>query len=125
MRTGTRRPEAVPFSRCAVQKVDRFLLLRYESWSHSTCAPSTHHCDWATSGLWRISAHLSGCPYRSALDRLDAVWTRLDEPKPDEVALAGGVGRNGSLRDRIGRWGRQHGVRVRFPDKRYCTTTPP
>ncbi|HEX9459932.1 MAG TPA: tRNA (adenosine(37)-N6)-threonylcarbamoyltransferase complex transferase subunit TsaD [Thermoanaerobaculia bacterium] len=54
-------------------------------------------------------------------DRLDAVWTRLGEPKPDEVALAGGVAANGSLRDRIAGWGRQHGVIVRVPEKRYCT----
>lgn len=54
-------------------------------------------------------------------DRLDAVWTRLAEPKPDEVALAGGVAANGSLRDRIAGWGRQHGVIVRVPEKRYCT----
>lgn len=54
-------------------------------------------------------------------DRLDAVWTRLDQPKPDEVALAGGVAANGSLRDRIAGWGRQHGVLVRVPEKRYCT----
>jgi len=54
-------------------------------------------------------------------DRLDAVWTRLDRPKPDEVALAGGVAANGSLRDRIAGWGRQHGVLVRVPEKRYCT----
>jgi len=54
-------------------------------------------------------------------DRLDAVWTRLSEPKPDEVALAGGVAANGSLRGRIAGWGRQHGVRVRVPEKRYCT----
>jgi len=54
-------------------------------------------------------------------DRLDAVWKRLDQPKPDEVALAGGVAANGSLRDRIAGWGRQHGVLVRVPEKRYCT----
>jgi N6-L-threonylcarbamoyladenine synthase len=54
-------------------------------------------------------------------DRLDAVWTRLGEPKPDEVALAGGVAANSSLRDRIAGWGRQHGVIVRVPEKRYCT----
>jgi N6-L-threonylcarbamoyladenine synthase len=54
-------------------------------------------------------------------DRLDAVWKRLGEQKPDEVALAGGVAANGSLRDRIAGWGRQHGVIVRVPEKRYCT----
>jgi N6-L-threonylcarbamoyladenine synthase len=54
-------------------------------------------------------------------DRLDTVWTRINTPKPDEVALAGGVAANGSLRERIAGWGRQHGVIVRVPEKRYCT----
>jgi N6-L-threonylcarbamoyladenine synthase len=54
-------------------------------------------------------------------DRLDAIWSGLDAPKPDEVALAGGVAANGRLRDRIAGWGRQHGVLVRVPEKRYCT----
>lgn len=54
-------------------------------------------------------------------DRLDTIWSRLDAPKPDEVAVAGGVAANGSLRDRIAGWGRQHGVVVRVPEKRYCS----
>jgi tRNA N6-adenosine threonylcarbamoyltransferase len=54
-------------------------------------------------------------------DRLDAVWSRLDAPKPAEVAIAGGVAANGPLRDRMAAWGRQKDVVVRLPEKRYCT----
>jgi N6-L-threonylcarbamoyladenine synthase len=54
-------------------------------------------------------------------DRLDVVWSRLDAPKPAEVAIAGGVAANGPLRNRIGTWGHQKGVVVRLPEKRYCT----
>jgi len=54
-------------------------------------------------------------------DRLDAIWSQLDAPKPAEVALAGGVAANGSVRQRIAEWGRQHDLIVRVPEKRYCT----
>jgi N6-L-threonylcarbamoyladenine synthase len=54
-------------------------------------------------------------------DRLDAIWSQLDAPKPAEVALAGGVAANGSVRQRIAEWGRHHGLIVRVPEKRYCT----
>lgn len=54
-------------------------------------------------------------------DRLDAVWSRLEHPRPTEVAIAGGVAANGTLRDRIVEWGRVHNVIVRLPEKRYCT----
>lgn len=53
-------------------------------------------------------------------DRLEVVWSRL-EPKPAEVAIAGGVAANGTLRERIEAWGRERGVIVRLPEKRYCT----
>jgi N6-L-threonylcarbamoyladenine synthase len=54
-------------------------------------------------------------------DRLDSVWKKLDEPKPAEVAIAGGVAANGVLRDRILAWGSERGLVVRVPEKRYCT----
>jgi N6-L-threonylcarbamoyladenine synthase len=54
-------------------------------------------------------------------DRLDAIWSQLDSPKPAEVALAGGVAANGNVRQRIAEWGRQHDLIVRVPEKRYCT----
>ncbi|MGZ8868406.1 MAG: tRNA (adenosine(37)-N6)-threonylcarbamoyltransferase complex transferase subunit TsaD [Thermoanaerobaculia bacterium] len=54
-------------------------------------------------------------------DRLDAVWRRIDDPKPAEIAIAGGVAANGVLRDRIEQWGSERGLIVRLPEKRYCT----
>jgi len=40
---------------------------------------------------------------------------------PAELAIAGGVAANGVLRERVGAWGRERGVTVRLPEKRYCT----
>jgi N6-L-threonylcarbamoyladenine synthase len=54
-------------------------------------------------------------------DRLDSVWKRIDEPKPTEVAIAGGVAANGVIRERIRAWGEERGVLVRLPEKIYCT----
>jgi len=54
-------------------------------------------------------------------DRLDAVWSRLEDPKPAEVAIAGGVAANGVIRERMMDWGRARGLVVRLPEKRYCT----
>jgi N6-L-threonylcarbamoyladenine synthase len=54
-------------------------------------------------------------------DRLDTVWSRLDSPKPSEVAIAGGVAANGALRERMSKWGEAHDLMVRLPEKRYCT----
>lgn len=54
-------------------------------------------------------------------DRLERVWDRLGDPRPKEVALAGGVAANGVLRDRMAEWGDKRGVIVRLPEKRFCT----
>ena len=56
-------------------------------------------------------------------DRLDAVWSRVRQTPPPvtEIAIAGGVAANGTLRDRIVEWGRVHNVIVRLPEKRFCT----
>jgi N6-L-threonylcarbamoyladenine synthase len=54
-------------------------------------------------------------------DRLDSVWSRLDEPKPTEAAIAGGVAANGVLREHMLEWGKARGLIVRLPEKRYCT----
>jgi len=59
--------------------------------------------------------------FEQLFDRLEVIWSRLDEPRPTEVAIAGGVAANGVLRERIGAWGEQKGVIVRLPEKRYCT----
>jgi N6-L-threonylcarbamoyladenine synthase len=58
------------------------------------------------------------------IDRLSVIWARLaksGEAMPTEVAIAGGVAANGALRDRVAKWGEKHDVRVRLPERRYCT----
>jgi N6-L-threonylcarbamoyladenine synthase len=59
--------------------------------------------------------------FAQLFDRLETVWSRFDQPKPTEVAMAGGVAANGVLRERIQAWGERRGVVVRLPEKRYCT----
>lgn len=59
--------------------------------------------------------------FAQLFERLDAVWQRLQNPKPTEVAVAGGVAANGVLRERIMEWGARRGLTVRLPEKRYCT----
>ena len=54
-------------------------------------------------------------------DRLERTWQRLEEPKPAEVAIAGGVAANGVLRERMLAWGERRGLLVRLPEKRFCT----
>lgn len=54
-------------------------------------------------------------------DRLDTVWPALEDPKPAEVAIAGGVAANGVLREQILAWGERRGIVVRLPAKLYCT----
>jgi len=59
--------------------------------------------------------------FAQLFDRIEAVWPRLEEPKPKEVTLAGGVAANGVLRERLQAWGEGRGLIVRLPEKRYCT----
>jgi N6-L-threonylcarbamoyladenine synthase len=54
-------------------------------------------------------------------DRLDTIWPRLGATPPSEVAVAGGVAANGSLRQRMAAWGAARHVTVRLPEKLYCT----
>jgi N6-L-threonylcarbamoyladenine synthase len=54
-------------------------------------------------------------------DRLDVIWSRLGAPLPTEVALAGGVAANDTLRERLAGWGGRRDVLVRLPEKRFCT----
>jgi len=59
--------------------------------------------------------------FAQLFDRLNAIWSRLPPPRPTEVAIAGGVAANGTLREKIQAWGRDRGIIVRLPEKRYCT----
>jgi tRNA N6-adenosine threonylcarbamoyltransferase len=59
--------------------------------------------------------------FAQLFDRLDTIWRRLQPPMPTDVAIAGGVAANGTLREKMLAWGRARGVVVRLPEKRYCT----
>ncbi len=59
--------------------------------------------------------------FAQLFDRLDALWSKLGTPLPSEVAIAGGVAANGTLRDRLTAWGAARGIPVQIPEKRYCT----
>jgi len=59
--------------------------------------------------------------FAQLFDRLESIWSRLETPRPTEIAIAGGVAANGVLRERVEEWGRAKGVIVRLPEKRYCT----
>jgi N6-L-threonylcarbamoyladenine synthase len=54
-------------------------------------------------------------------DRLEVIWSRLDNPKPTDVAVAGGVAANTAVRERLAAWAEKRGVIVRLPEKRFCT----
>jgi len=59
--------------------------------------------------------------FEQLFDRLNSIWSRLRAPLPTEVAIAGGVAANGTLRDRMLAWGAERRVTVRLPEKVYCT----
>ncbi|MBK5259304.1 MAG: tRNA (adenosine(37)-N6)-threonylcarbamoyltransferase complex transferase subunit TsaD [Thermoanaerobaculia bacterium] len=59
--------------------------------------------------------------FAQLFNRLESAWERLEEPRPSEIAIAGGVAANGVLRERIAVWGARRGVVVRLPEKEYCT----
>ena len=59
--------------------------------------------------------------FAQLFDRLNTMWDRLQPPMPTEAAIAGGVAANGTLRERMLAWGRERGVIVRLPEKRFCT----
>ena len=59
--------------------------------------------------------------FAQLFDRIEAVWAKLESPKPTEVAMAGGVAANGVLRERILAWGAERNLTIRVPEKRYCT----
>jgi len=57
------------------------------------------------------------------LDRLESVWSSLgsgSEP-PTELALAGGVAANETLRRRVEEWSLQRSITPRLPERAFCT----
>jgi len=77
--------------------------------------------DGDASTLADFCATFQDALFDQLFDRLETIYARLDEPKPREVAIAGGVAANGVLRERIAAWGERNGLIVRIPEKRYCT----
>ncbi|MEO8382938.1 MAG: tRNA (adenosine(37)-N6)-threonylcarbamoyltransferase complex transferase subunit TsaD [Acidobacteriota bacterium] len=59
--------------------------------------------------------------FAQLFDRIERVWDALEEPKPTELAMAGGVAANGVLRERILDWGERRSLVVRVPEKVFCT----
>ncbi|HEV7921748.1 MAG TPA: tRNA (adenosine(37)-N6)-threonylcarbamoyltransferase complex transferase subunit TsaD [Thermoanaerobaculia bacterium] len=80
-----------------------------------------HDINVESSSLADFCATFQDALFAQLFDRLDTLWSRVDEPRPTEVAIAGGVAANGVLRERILQWGERRGVAVRLPQKRYCT----
>ncbi len=79
------------------------------------------HVSGDASALADFCATFQDALIAQLFDRLDVVWSRLESPVPTELAIAGGVAANGTLRDRVAQWGREKGVLVRLPEKKFCT----
>ncbi len=77
--------------------------------------------DGDASTLGDFCATFQDALFAQLFDRIEAVWALLDDPKPTEVAMAGGVAANGVLRERILAWGERRGLTVRLPEKYFCT----
>jgi len=77
--------------------------------------------DGDASTLADFCATFQDALFDQLFDRLETIYARLDEPKPRELAIAGGVAANGVLRERITAWGEKRGLIIRLPEKRYCT----
>jgi N6-L-threonylcarbamoyladenine synthase len=78
----------------------------------------------AARDLASFCATFQSALFDQLFDRLETVWSQLSrqrEPMPAEIAIAGGVAANGTLRERIAAWGESRRVTVRLPEKRYCT----
>jgi N6-L-threonylcarbamoyladenine synthase len=82
------------------------------------------HIDGDPQTLADFCATFQDALFAQLFDRLETIWARLGgtgEDMPSELAIAGGVAANGVLRERAVGWGRERGVVVRLPEKRYCT----
>jgi N6-L-threonylcarbamoyladenine synthase len=80
-----------------------------------------HNINVESPSLADFCATFQDALFAQLFNRLDTMWSRIGDPRPTEVVMAGGVAANGVLRERILQWGEQHGVVVRLPEKRYCT----
>jgi N6-L-threonylcarbamoyladenine synthase len=128
--TGTADPKRFPFP--VAQFKDDSLDFSYSGIKAGAIRLAREHgihIDGDAAALGDFCATFQDALIAQLFDRLDAVWVRLDEqmdeqmdePKPAEVAIAGGVAANGVLRERMKAWGDERGLIVRLPEKHYCT----
>ncbi len=121
-RLGHADPKRFPFA--VPQFKDESLDFSYSGIKASAIRLAREHVIGADGDPQRLAdfcATFQDALFAQLFDRLEAVWTRLEMPKPRELAMAGGVAANGVLRERIEAWGSGRGLTVRLPEKRYCT----
>lgn len=121
-RAGTADPKRFPFP--VPQFKDESLDFSYSGIKAGAIRLAREHsirADADPAALGDFCATFQDALFAQLFDRLESVWRRLEDPKPTELAMAGGVAANGVLRDRIVGWGESRGLIVRLPEKRYCT----
>jgi N6-L-threonylcarbamoyladenine synthase len=82
------------------------------------------HVDGDPARMADFCAAFQNALFEQLFERLSQIWTRLHrdgEVMPEEVAVAGGVAANGTVRERVREWGVERGLVVRLPERRYCT----
>lgn len=121
-REGKADPKRFPFP--VPQFKDESLDFSYSGIKAGAIRLAREHAVNATgdpSTLADFCATFQDALFAQLFNRLDAAWRRLGDPQPAEIAIAGGVAANGVLRERMQAWGRERGLLVRLPEKRYCT----
>lgn len=121
-RAGTADPKRFPFP--VPQFKDESLDFSYSGIKAGAIRLAREHsirAEGDPAALADFCATFQDALFAQLFDRLESVWRRLDDPKPAELAMAGGVAANGVLRERIVAWGERRGLIVRLPEKRYCT----
>ena len=121
-RQGTADPKRFPFP--VPQFKDESLDFSYSGIKAGAIRLAREHgirADGDAAALADFCATFQDALFAQLFDRLETVWSRMEDPRPTEVAMAGGVAANGVLRERIQAWGERNGVIVRLPEKRYCT----
>lgn len=121
-RQGTADPKRFPFP--VPQFKDESLDFSYSGIKAGAIRLAREHgirADGDAAALADFCATFQDALFAQLFDRLETVWSRLEQPRPTELAMAGGVAANGVLRERIQAWGAARGLVVRLPEKRYCT----
>jgi N6-L-threonylcarbamoyladenine synthase len=121
-RQGTADPKRFPFP--VPQFKEASLDFSYSGIKAGAIRLAREHgirADGDPAALGDFCATFQDALFAQLFDRIESVWSRLADPKPAELAMAGGVAANGVLRERILAWGAARGLVVRVPEKRYCT----